>query len=140
MNDTLDNDYDEGNIVYKEEGNVIDMASENMGTRCMDMDNNVLRRYIPTSSEVSFNPIPESSEVTYIPSSPKKLKTENNEKSRQEPVLVQVKIEGEESRKSFKKIQKKKESLRKSERNIDLPVAATRQQRGKRHVKRSPMG
>ena len=140
MNDTLDNDYDEGDIGYKEEGNVFDMASENMGTRCMDMDNNVLRRYIPTSSEVSFNPIPESSEVTYIPSSPKKLKTENNEKSRQELVLVQVKIEGEESRKSFKKIQKKKESLRKSERNIDFPVAATRQQRGKRHLKRSPMG
>ena len=116
------------------------MAFENIGTTCMDMDNNVLRRYIPKSSEVSFNPIPESSEVTYIPSSPKKRKTDNNEKSREEPVLVQVKIEGEESRKSFKKNQKKKESLRKSERNIDLSVAATRQQRGKRHVKRSPMG
>ena len=111
MNDTLDNDYDEGDIGYKEKGNVIDMAFENMGTTCMDMDNNVLRRYIPTSSEVSFNPIPESSEVAYIPSSPKKLKTENNEKSRQEPVLVQVKIEGEESRKSFKKIQGEKERL-----------------------------
>ena len=108
LNDTFDNDYDEGNVGYKEESNVIDMAFENMGTTCMDMGNSVLKKNIPTSSEVSFNLIPESSEVAYIPSSPKKLKTENNKKSRQEPVLVQVKIEGEESRKSFKKNKRKK--------------------------------